>query len=157
MIFLSHATEDLDLTDQIRTFLESRGLPCWLARRDIPPGSEYAAAILKPFVREQCAWVTRTHGEFQLVYYGHLLRVAEGRNARGWPVVTNVGYRPTFRDGRDLVAEAHLIDYSGDLYGQEVDLAFEGRLRGEIRFDSIDALRAQIARDVAAARVHLGL
>ena len=35
--------------------------------------ADYAAAILKPFVREQCAWVTRTHGEFQLVYYGHLL------------------------------------------------------------------------------------
>jgi predicted HD phosphohydrolase len=35
--------------------------------------ADYAAAILKPFVREQCAWVTRTHGEFQLYYYGHLL------------------------------------------------------------------------------------
>jgi predicted HD phosphohydrolase len=35
--------------------------------------SDYAAAILKPFVREQCTWVTRTHGEFQLYYYGHLL------------------------------------------------------------------------------------
>jgi predicted HD phosphohydrolase len=35
--------------------------------------SDYAAAILKPFVREQVTWVTRTHGEFQLYYYGHLL------------------------------------------------------------------------------------
>jgi len=35
--------------------------------------ADYAAAILKPFVREQCTWVTRTHGEFQLYYYGHLL------------------------------------------------------------------------------------
>jgi riboflavin kinase/FMN adenylyltransferase len=91
------------------------------------------------------------------VYYGHLRRVDEGREARPWPVVTNVGYRPTFRDGRDLVAEAHLIGFSGDLYGLEVDLSFEGRLRGEVRFESIDALRAQIARDVAAARVHLGV
>jgi len=91
------------------------------------------------------------------VYYGHLRRVDEGRAARSWPVVTNVGYRPTFRDGRDLVAEAHLIDFSGDLYGLEVDLSFEGRLRGEVRFESIDALRSQIARDVAAARVQLGL
>ena len=32
---------------------------------------EYAAAILKPFVREQCRWVVETHGEFQLIYYGH--------------------------------------------------------------------------------------
>lgn len=90
------------------------------------------------------------------VYYGHLRRLDAGRDAKPWPVVTNVGYRPTFRDGRDLVAEAHLIDFSGDLYGLEVDLSFEGRLRGEIRFESVDALRAQIALDVASARARLG-
>ncbi len=91
------------------------------------------------------------------VYYGHLRRLDEGRRGPLHPAVTNVGYRPTFRDGRDLVAEAHLIDYSGDLYGLEVDLSFEGRLRGETRFESVEALRDQIARDVAAARQRLGL
>ncbi len=90
------------------------------------------------------------------VYFGHLRRLDAGRDAKPWPVVTNVGYRPTFRDGRDLVAEAHLIDFSGDLYGLEVDLSFEGRLRGEIRFESVDALRAQIALDIASARARLG-
>jgi len=89
------------------------------------------------------------------VYCGHLRRVDEGRAGRLWPAVTNVGYRPTFRDGRDLVAEAHLIDFSGDLYGVEVDLSFEARLRGEIRFESVEALRAQIARDVERAREQL--
>jgi riboflavin kinase / FMN adenylyltransferase len=89
------------------------------------------------------------------VYFGHLRRLDEGRDGRLHPVVTNVGYRPTFRDGRDLVAEAHVIDFSGDLYGLEVDLSFEGRLRGEIRFESVDALRAQIARDVDGARERL--
>lgn len=91
------------------------------------------------------------------VYYGHLRRLGTGSDVKPWPVVTNVGYRPTFRDGRDLVAEAHLIDFSGDLYGLEVDLSFEGRLRGEIRFESVGALRAQIARDVASARERLGV
>lgn len=91
------------------------------------------------------------------VYSGHLRRVGEGRGGRLWPAVTNVGYRPTFRDGRDLVAEAHLIDFSGDLYGLEVDLSFETRLRGEIRFESAEALRAQIARDVEQARRVLGV
>ncbi|MFK7897513.1 MAG: bifunctional riboflavin kinase/FAD synthetase [Myxococcota bacterium] len=93
------------------------------------------------------------------VYYGRLRCVASTGSLAGksFPVVTNVGYRPTFRDGRDLVAEAHLIDWSGDLYGQEVDLCFEGRLRGEERFDSVDALKAQIARDVAHARQKLGV
>ncbi|MBY0400229.1 bifunctional riboflavin kinase/FAD synthetase [Myxococcota bacterium] len=93
------------------------------------------------------------------VYFGRLKRLDEGRFAdgAGLPVVTNVGYRPTFRDGRDLVAEAHVLDFQGDLYDLEVDLSFDGRLRGEIRFESVDALRAQIARDVAAARARFAI
>ncbi len=93
------------------------------------------------------------------VYYGHLRCLDPKADLvdRFWPVVTNVGFRPTFRDGRDLVAEAHLIDFSGDLYGREVDLTFEGRLREEIRFDSVDALRERIARDVEEARKRLGV
>lgn len=91
------------------------------------------------------------------VYWGHLEVVGRGPDRRRLPVVTNVGHRPTFRDGRDLVAEAHVIDFTGDLYDLEVDLSFEGRLRGEIRFESVEALRAQIACDVANARTHLQL
>jgi riboflavin kinase/FMN adenylyltransferase len=68
------------------------------------------------------------------------------------PAVTNVGYRPTFDDGRDLVAEAHVIDFAGDLYGREVELAFYDQLRPERKFDGPDALCEQIARDVADAR-----
>jgi riboflavin kinase/FMN adenylyltransferase len=93
------------------------------------------------------------------VYFGHL-RCLDGDSdwaGKSLPVVTNVGFRPTFRDGRNLVAEAHIIDFSGDLYGVEVDLTFEGRLRAEDRFESPEALREQIARDVAQAREHLGL
>jgi riboflavin kinase/FMN adenylyltransferase len=93
------------------------------------------------------------------VYFGHLrcLDSAAPGEGKSLPVVTNVGFRPTFRDGRDLVAEAHIIDFSGDLYGVEVDLTFEGRLRGEERFESIDELRRQIARDVEEARDRLGV
>ncbi len=93
------------------------------------------------------------------VYFGHLRGLQGGEEWAGkaLPVVSNVGFRPTFRDGRDLVAEAHIIDFSGDLYGLEVDLTFEGRLRGEERFESVDALRAQIAKDVEQAREHLGI
>ncbi|MGB0620961.1 MAG: bifunctional riboflavin kinase/FAD synthetase [Myxococcota bacterium] len=91
------------------------------------------------------------------VYYGRLRCLRGGGEWEGktLPAVTNVGYRPTFRDGRDLVAEAHVIDFQGDLYGVEVDLTFEGRLRGEQRFESVDQLKEQIARDVDAARVRL--
>ncbi len=98
------------------------------------------------------------------VYFGHLRCLGPGGSESGPPVppdrmpaVTNVGYRPTFRDGRDLVAEAHVIDFDGDLYGLEVDLSFEGRIRGEQRFESVEALREQIAQDVQQARKELGV
>jgi riboflavin kinase/FMN adenylyltransferase len=93
------------------------------------------------------------------VYFGHLRCLDSDSEWQGksLPVVTNVGFRPTFHDGRDLVAEAHVIDFMGDLYGRLVDLTFEGRLREERKFDSVDALRAQIALDVEQARQKLQL
>jgi riboflavin kinase/FMN adenylyltransferase len=71
------------------------------------------------------------------------------------PAVTNVGTRPTFGPGRVLV-EAHLLDWSGELYGRRIEIAFERRLRDERRFPDLDALRAQIAADARAARAALG-
>jgi riboflavin kinase / FMN adenylyltransferase len=70
--------------------------------------------------------------------------------------VCNVGVKPTVESGAGVVAEAHLFDFDGrDLYGTPIRLAFLARLRDERRFPSIDALRAQIAADVAAARTAL--
>lgn len=71
------------------------------------------------------------------------------------PAVTNVGNRPTFEAHGELVAEAHVIDFAGDLYGRRIDLSFLAQLRGEQKFDGPDALRAQIARDVEDARAWL--
>ncbi len=68
--------------------------------------------------------------------------------------VTNIGVRPTFA-GQDRSIEAHILDYSGDLYGQTVTLHFIERLRGEQRFGGVDELVAQIRRDAAAARAIL--
>jgi riboflavin kinase/FMN adenylyltransferase len=65
--------------------------------------------------------------------------------------VVNVGVRPTFGASERLV-EAHLLDASPDLYGRRLTLAFVARIRGEVRFPSVEALRARIAEDVAAAR-----
>ena len=65
--------------------------------------------------------------------------------------VVNVGSQPTF--GENAVAiEAHLLDFEGDLYGCRVRLAFVRRLRAEMRFPSVDALRKQIGTDAAEAR-----
>jgi riboflavin kinase / FMN adenylyltransferase len=67
--------------------------------------------------------------------------------------VCNVGVKPTVETGAPVVAEAHLFDFDGrDLYGEPIRVAFLARLRDERRFASVDALRAQIAHDVARAR-----
>ncbi len=65
---------------------------------------------------------------------------------------TNVGVRPQFVTGRGELIEAFLIDWSGDLYGEQIRIEFLRRLRGERRFDSVDALIEQMGRDVDEAR-----
>jgi riboflavin kinase/FMN adenylyltransferase len=70
--------------------------------------------------------------------------------------VCNVGVKPTVETGAPVVAEAHLFEFDGrDLYGEPIRVAFLARLRDERRFPSVDALRAQIADDVARARALL--
>ena len=65
--------------------------------------------------------------------------------------VANVGTRPTIvNDTHAVNCETHIINYNGWLYGKNIKVAFHHRLRDEIRFDGIEALRAQIERDIAA-------
>jgi len=68
------------------------------------------------------------------------------------PAVINIGIRPTVSNTKELRIEAHCLDYSGDLYGHQVSLSFIERLRGEIRFNGISELKAQITADCMAAR-----
>jgi riboflavin kinase/FMN adenylyltransferase len=65
---------------------------------------------------------------------------------------TNVGVRPQFVTGRGELIEAFLIDWSGDIYGDKIRIEFLRRLRGERRFESVDALVEQMGRDVDEAR-----
>ena len=67
-----------------------------------------------------------------------------------WVAAVSIGVRPTFVTGRGLLVEAFLLDFEGDLYGQELRLDFIDRIRGERRFDSAEALIAQMHRDVDA-------
>jgi riboflavin kinase / FMN adenylyltransferase len=67
--------------------------------------------------------------------------------------VTNIGLRPTFHSEHPHVTvEAHLLDYSADLYGRQLCLEFMQRLRGEKRFEKVEALVKQIHADIALAR-----
>ena len=84
----------------------------------------------------------------------YVCRVRLLGSRRDFGAVTNLGVRPTFGVlARTL--EAHLFDCADDLYGQAVRVTFLERLRGEQKFNGIDALVAQIGRDAAAARAWL--
>jgi riboflavin kinase/FMN adenylyltransferase len=68
--------------------------------------------------------------------------------------VLNIGFRPTLQNPKpQLRVEAHLIDFTGELYGQEMEVAFVEKLRPETRFPSLVELRAQIARDILEAQM----
>ncbi len=85
----------------------------------------------------------------RIVCPGHGVYAA---TAEGRPAAINVGVRPTFESGRGVLIEAHLIDFDDDLYGRTIRIAFLARLRGERRFDSVEALVEQMHVDVADAR-----
>lgn len=75
-------------------------------------------------------------------------RLPDGRVLHG---AANLGIRPTFDPPKELL-EPHFFDFSGDLYGQEIEVAFHHFLRPEAKFDSLDALVAQMQKDCDEAR-----
>ena len=73
--------------------------------------------------------------------------LATGERLRG---AANIGVRPQFEPPKELL-EPYFFDFSGDLYGQEIEVAFHHFLRGEAKFESLEDLKAQMARDCAEA------
>lgn len=80
--------------------------------------------------------------------YAAAARLADGRMLGG---ACAIGNRPTI-PGAGRCVEVHLLDFEGDLYGQELQVRFLGRLRAEERFDSLDLLKRQMDIDVETAR-----
>ena len=66
--------------------------------------------------------------------------------------VSNLGVRPTVENTEVINLETHIIGFDGNLYGKEVKVEFYGKGRGEMRFDSVDALRCEVMRDVERAK-----
>jgi riboflavin kinase / FMN adenylyltransferase len=93
-------------------------------------------------------YVTPGHG-----VYACRATVASGAT---YAAATNIGVRPMFETGRGELIEAFLLDFSDDIYDQPLRLEFLKRLRGEKRFESIDALIEQMGRDVDEARAIAG-
>jgi len=84
--------------------------------------------------------------------YAATVRLPNGITYRG---VANIGRRPTINDGQESRLEVYLFDFEGDLYGQTLSVALHTMLREERRFDGLEALKAQIATDAAAALRYL--
>jgi FAD synthase len=83
------------------------------------------------------------------VYAGHAVR-ADGSTHLA---AISIGTRPTYYGaGAPVVAEAHLLDFDDDLYGEELTILIEERLRGQLRFDSEEELKARMANDVDLVR-----
>ena len=75
-------------------------------------------------------------------------------NGESRPAVTNIGVRPTVDDGNKVTVEGFILDFEGDLYGKTLRLEFFQHLRHEMRFDSLEALKARIAADAETTRLY---
>ncbi len=73
-------------------------------------------------------------------------------NGDSRPAVTNIGVRPTVDDGDRVSVEGYILDFSGDLYGQTIRMEFYKKLRGERKFPSLEALRAEVMRNAEETR-----
>lgn len=80
--------------------------------------------------------------------YAGLAELADGRKI---PAAISIGLKPTFA-GQQLTVEAHLLDFSGDLYGQAMTLHFGRWVRDQQSFPNLDALKQQLGRDIAQTR-----
>ena len=90
------------------------------------------------------------------IYAGRITEAGSGVQG-GHPALISIGTRPTFHDGAPVLAEVHLLDFDGDLYGVRLGVELVGRLRDEQRFEDADALVAQMRRDAVAGRAVLGM
>lgn len=93
----------------------------------------------------------------RLIQPGHGIYAARARfDGEVRPAAVNVGVRPQFKTDLVVLVEAYLLDWSGDLYGRRLTIEFLARLRGEKRFESVDALIEQMHQDVAQTRAIVG-
>lgn len=65
---------------------------------------------------------------------------------------TSIGYSPTIEDGLDLSIEAYILDFEDNIYGKDVRLSFVDKIRDEMKFDTLEDLKLEIARDIQAIR-----
>jgi riboflavin kinase/FMN adenylyltransferase len=91
------------------------------------------------------------HVEPALGVYAVRVEIEDGPHKGVYDGVANVGRRPTF-DKQDVLLEAHIFDFTGDIYGAHAAVSFIEFIRPERKFDGLDSLKAQIAQDSEKAR-----
>jgi riboflavin kinase/FMN adenylyltransferase len=90
------------------------------------------------------------------IYAGRITPAVQGVSD-GQPALVSIGTRPTFHAGGEVLAEAHLLDWDGDLYGMRLGVELVARLRDERRFDTVEALIHQMRLDAEMGRAVLGM
>ncbi len=85
--------------------------------------------------------------------YSSKVVLADGKT---YLAATNIGVRPSLRDGDHVTVESFLLDFQGDLYGEKVRLELFSRLRRERAFDSLEELTAEVARNAEQVRAYFG-
>ena len=88
----------------------------------------------------------------RLALTGIFAVTVSGLDEHALPGAANLGVRPTIGQDKKAILEVHLLDFDRRIYGQHVTVHFLHKLRNEMKFDSLDALRLQIARDVQLTR-----
>lgn len=97
--------------------------------------------------------VNRKKSPIQGVFAVRMTGLGNSLGNRMLSGVANVGVRPTLEGKNALLLEVHLFDFDGDIYGCHVEVLFIKKIRDEQKFDSLEALKAQIEKDSAAARL----
>lgn len=108
-------------------------------------GNEIGRTINFPTLNQE-------YSDGQLVpKYGVYFTLTEIDGVR-YPSVTNVGVKPTIEGQRSPLAETHVLDFSDNLYGRNVEVEFCKFIRSEMKFSSVDELKKQISKDISAVR-----
>jgi len=116
----------------------------WTMRGRVQPGRNLGAQLGFPTANVA---LERRRAPVAGIFAVRVRGVAEGERVG----VASLGTRPTI-GGTEALLEAHVFDFDGDLYGREIEVEFVARLRDEERFETLEALSAQMERDAAEAR-----
>lgn len=96
--------------------------------------------------------INQQFGDWQLVPKFGVYRTITKLNGKAYNSVTNIGVKPTIEKDVKPLAETHILDFSGDLYGKKVEVNFLGLIREEKKFGSLDELKKQVFADIETVR-----